>query len=507
MSKKIFVNIFSNYTLRAVNILLNLVAIPVLVKTVGQEAFGLLILANLTVGYFHAFDFGLPSAVTKYVAEFQSKKDPEKVNEIINSSLGLFLLIGLVVAIILLVFVFLGGLKMLKISPENFDQAKILFYTASLFALVSWPRLVLEGAFRGIQQYHKLNLVIGVGRAVAIGSALIGAAYAPHLAIIFVLFNIDRVLGFVWLYHWLKRSISSWRFRLETVKISTLKWMFTFSLWLMLGKLAVMFEYQSDQFIIGAFLPVAMITVYTITVYPFMMIQQFSGLAASTIMPAVSARYAAEGEGGISDFKVKGARYHNIAVAVFALTGFFLAKPFIGLWMGEEYLPYAWIAQLTCLFQAIWQSNAFIGEVCTGMGLSKRPGILAIFIGLSNLFFSLLLVQFIGMPGVIWGTIIAGLIGVVLFNIFIFPVMGVPRVVYLKNIFLKGQLSVWLSSTLLLSIWRYLQEIDNWFALFTSALFVFTFLTFSGLAFSLSKEDKILFKNGIIKLLLNKTTV
>ncbi|MCZ7592513.1 MAG: oligosaccharide flippase family protein [Kiritimatiellae bacterium] len=51
-----------------------LFAIPLLIKGLGTERFGLLSLVWMLVGYFGVFDLGLGQALTKFIAEKNSAR-------------------------------------------------------------------------------------------------------------------------------------------------------------------------------------------------------------------------------------------------------------------------------------------------------------------------------------------------------------------------------------------------------------------------------------------------
>ena len=53
----------------AVPVLIALAAIPLLIKGMGEERFGLLSIIWMGVGYFSLFDLGLGRALTKLIAE------------------------------------------------------------------------------------------------------------------------------------------------------------------------------------------------------------------------------------------------------------------------------------------------------------------------------------------------------------------------------------------------------------------------------------------------------
>src|SRR5689334_7311924 len=74
-------------------------AIPILIRNMGNERFGLLTIVWMIIGYCSLFDFGLGRALTKIVAEKLGNNDQRNLTTIIWSSLALMFLIGLIVSI------------------------------------------------------------------------------------------------------------------------------------------------------------------------------------------------------------------------------------------------------------------------------------------------------------------------------------------------------------------------------------------------------------------------
>ena len=59
-------NTVLNFIGQIIPLLCGVVAIPVTIKTLGIDAFGILSLAWLILGYFNIFDLGLSRSITKY---------------------------------------------------------------------------------------------------------------------------------------------------------------------------------------------------------------------------------------------------------------------------------------------------------------------------------------------------------------------------------------------------------------------------------------------------------
>lgn len=75
--------------------LVALVTIPILIRELGTERFGVLNLAWMTVGYFSVFDFGLGRALTRVVAEKLGSGREEEIPALFWTSLLLMLGLGI----------------------------------------------------------------------------------------------------------------------------------------------------------------------------------------------------------------------------------------------------------------------------------------------------------------------------------------------------------------------------------------------------------------------------
>ena len=193
----------------------------------------------------------------------------------------------------------------------------------------------------------------------------------------------------------------------------------------MLSNIAVLLEYQIDQLILVSFIGVSAVATYVIVFYLFTMLQSISGLACSAIMPVISKINAEGNKLLVKKFIYKGSRYHNILFTPFVIVLYFVSEPFINIWIGDLYLKYIWLIKLTILFQFFWQSNAFLGSIYYGLGISKKIGILSLIIGTGNAILSSLLTYYLGFSGVILGTIIVGLISIPFEFYWIFPELKV----------------------------------------------------------------------------------
>jgi len=91
VNKKILLNIFSNFSGLTAQIVIAFFLAPFLVHQLGDAKYGIWTILAALSGYMSLLDFGIAAAITKYVAEYLSKKDFDAINEVLNSTLLFFI--------------------------------------------------------------------------------------------------------------------------------------------------------------------------------------------------------------------------------------------------------------------------------------------------------------------------------------------------------------------------------------------------------------------------------
>jgi len=498
MLKKVIINTISNYGLKGVQLLLNLLAIPILIERFGEEGFGIILFAGVVVGYFNVLELGFSAGVTKYVAQYMVLKDFDKLQKIINTSLNFFIRIGLVVAVFIISWSLSGGIHWLDVDKTQLENYKIVFILAGFIALTSWPQMLLKSVFSGLQDFVFLNITLAVGRVCSVILAILAALYTDlSIIYIFLLFNLDKVLLTFWHFKALKKRLPFWSFSIFSFDKKTFKFMFSFSGWIMLGQIAILLEYQADQLIIISFLSVSDIATYSVIFYLFRLIQQISGLAASTVMPVMSQIKETSDKQKIKFFILDAVRIHNLIFVPITILLFFIAEPFIRLWMGEKYLEYINFIRLTIVFQLIWQSSAMFGQLYMGLGFSKKPGIAAIIIGVLNVLLSVILVNYMGVEGVVLGTIIVGVISVPFAVAWYLPDVDIKPKNYFFNTLFKTQAPLIIAGAVLFILYDLILKINSWLQLGFVSISILIYLVMVIFFIVLNKEQREKVKNKL----------
>lgn len=137
-------NSFYNLLGLGLPLLVAVVAIPLLISSLGVERFGILTIIWVVVSYFGLLDLGLGRAVTQQVAICRAVADEERLRRVVGTSTILMAALGIVGAIIMLVTAAqLARLLAASADPEEVTRA---FYWMAL----AMPAIVLTSGYRGI---------------------------------------------------------------------------------------------------------------------------------------------------------------------------------------------------------------------------------------------------------------------------------------------------------------------------------------------------------------------
>jgi O-antigen/teichoic acid export membrane protein len=460
--RRLAINTGTNFAFRIFTFVLQLASVPIIVNATSSEAYGLLLLANSVMGYFDLMKSGFPAGMVKFVSEYEAKDEPEQVARIINTSTTFYLGIGVLTALGTWVFTEAGGLSLFNISAESRSTAVNVVLIAGGLAVVKWPSTGLGQALDGLQRYAENNLYKGLGRLLGVALSIAAALLGYSLEVIFLLQSIDLLLSSVFQYRLLRILQPHWHLNPLGFDRETFRMIFGYSVWMLVNQLASLLIYQTDRIILGLFLPVSSLTTYHVVTMPFKIIKQLNSLYHSALLPVISSEDARSGRSGLDRFIYLLSRYTNAFIAPLAVLGFFLSESFIRVWMGADFVQYAWIAEVACIAQLLRLSNATLGQVCYGTGKVERLTGIAITTAVLNVFLGVWWVQLFGVAGVVFSTIAASLIGLPLQYVFVLPQLEVNRSRYLVQAVLRGQWLGWIGGILLLARRDYLSALDSW---------------------------------------------
>lgn len=144
---------------RVFPLVIAIVAIPIIIRGLGMERYGILSLTLVVLMYFSLFDFGLGQATTKFVAEALGRGDHARLGSLMWTSFVLISGLGLVAGILMALVSPALVSHLLKISPGFHAEAVKSFYIVSAAAPFMLASSAWQGALEAKQRYDLVNAV------------------------------------------------------------------------------------------------------------------------------------------------------------------------------------------------------------------------------------------------------------------------------------------------------------------------------------------------------------
>lgn len=138
-------NLLYNLSGPLLPILTAAICIPVLIRQIGTDRFGLLTIAWGLIGYFSLFDFGLGRSLTWQVSRYLGDDRQSDVSRLVRNALVLMACLSLIGSLIVAVFA-TGLIGWLKVPPQLLGETRNAF----LLLGASIPLVVLTSGLRGV---------------------------------------------------------------------------------------------------------------------------------------------------------------------------------------------------------------------------------------------------------------------------------------------------------------------------------------------------------------------
>jgi O-antigen/teichoic acid export membrane protein len=183
-SKKIFNGFFWSLIVNILNAFYGFISVPLLLLHFGKEQFGIIGLTTSINVYLRLMDMGLSSGNIKFFSDYIVKKESNKIIKLLQSSLVLYTIIGILNFLILLVLSFYCG-EIFKLDFAQELILKKLIYILMITSLGSW----ISSAF---EQYIRANDFIGWHQRIIILPKILQIL----LLIIIINFNLSIVQFF-----------------------------------------------------------------------------------------------------------------------------------------------------------------------------------------------------------------------------------------------------------------------------------------------------------------------
>ena len=320
---------------QGVPLLVALIAIPLLIRGLGTDRFGVLTLAWMVIGYFSLFDLGLGRALTQLVAEKLGRGEEKELPTLVWTALALMFVLGLLGAIVVSVISPWLVHNVLKIPEPLQTETLNAFYSLAAAIPIVIVTAGLAGLLSAQQRFGNLNAIripMGIYNFLA---PLLVLPFSSSLFLVTTVLVIGRLVGCIVHLAFCLRAMPALRTGFM-LRYAVIKPLFHFGAWMTVTNVIGPLMIYLDRFVIGAVVSMAAVAYYAT---PFEMVTKLliiPGAILGVLFPAFAASYAQDHDRIVQLF-ARGTKY--LALLLFPMILVITAFAHEGLqwWLGDEF--------------------------------------------------------------------------------------------------------------------------------------------------------------------------
>ncbi|HWZ52271.1 MAG TPA: polysaccharide biosynthesis C-terminal domain-containing protein [Granulicella sp.] len=406
--------------------------------------------------YVSYLDFGVQTAVAKYIAEYEAKGDYDGCSRCASVGLAIMLAAAALGVVLTLLLAWRAPHLFRAMPPNLLADARISILFVGVSLSITLAASVFSAVFLGLQRYQ-VPMVSGVATRL-LYAAVICVAVALHssLATMGAAVAAANVAGALLQVVLWKRLAAHVKVTLQAIDRTMLRQMLAYCAVLTIWSVCMLFITGIDITLVGhyAFNQVAF---YSIASSPTNLILLVIGAALGPLLPATSALSVARSPQQLGDILARTTRYSTIVLLLTGLPVVVGGYIILRLWVGSNYAVHS-IEFLRILLLANIVRNLCAPYSTMVVALSRQRVATAAAIteAVVNLGCSIWFAKHYGAIGVAMGTLVGSFAGVAMhFGVsmaYTQTNFAVPRM----QLFLKGILrpsAIALPSLLLLPLW------------------------------------------------------
>lgn len=259
--KRLARNTLFNFIGQATIILVAVIAIPILIRGMGTERFGVLVLIWSLVGYFSLFDLGLGRTLTAFVAR-SLVNNQEKLPSLIWTGFSILIFFGILGAATFIISAPWLIRNVIRIPEALQSQSLTALYLVSAV----FPFVVVNSGFRGVleglQRFDIVNVVYVAFGIFSFAGTLLMLQYTTHLGVLAAVVIVGRFLTLICMMGFCFKLLPGVRKR-KNPQFHIAQELLTFGSWITLANVVGPLMVYLDRFLIGAWISVAAVTYYT----------------------------------------------------------------------------------------------------------------------------------------------------------------------------------------------------------------------------------------------------
>jgi O-antigen/teichoic acid export membrane protein len=350
-------------------------------------------------------DFGLRSAIIRFVSRDAANHNWKVVSETTSTIFFSYSVIGLAITMLTLVLAWKFDVCF-HVAPEWSVPGKILLIVMGCGTGLTMPWTLFGGILEGVQRFYLVGVMQTI--AVLIRAALTIAALRSGYGLVALgAISIGTNLACNLFYAAAaSRLCPDLRLRWNNIRLSRCGMLFQFGAITFVISIAQQLRFQADSVVIGAFLSVQLITLFALGAKLVSYSTDAVQFMAQVFTP-MSSHFDAKGDfPQLQRVFIFGNRYASLVILPISVTMLLMGRSLIRVWVGPAYLSSYVVLVILLGPTTLYLAQAVSTKILFGISKHGALAIVLIVEGLVNLGLSILLLRWYGIYGVALGTAI-----------------------------------------------------------------------------------------------------
>jgi O-antigen/teichoic acid export membrane protein len=379
----------------------------------APASYAVWVLVLQTAAYVGYLNFGLQTAIGRYVAYANEKRDVEQRDSVFSTALAglcfaaLISLAGLVAASLAAPAVFPS------VPGPLIPQMRLALLLVGFSMAVELPASACNGVFIGMERYEIPALTTGGARLFSALGVIAAALAGLSLVVMAAIVAAANLLSYFAQYLALRRIAPDVRFQPSLIRRSSARDLSGYCFGLTVMSLSMLLVTGFDLVLVGRF-EFAVVTPYSVAASMTTLMSGLLFAIINVIMPHAATLHAREKAEAMGRLVITSTR---ISVLLLVLTGvpmFIYAGPIIHLWIGQRYVasgaPLLAVLIIANMIRLIGQPYSII---IVAAGQQNYIKVSPLSEGVSNFIASIILGSLFGGIGVALGTLFGSIVSVV----------------------------------------------------------------------------------------------
>lgn len=387
-----------SYCAIAFNILAGLLYTPWMIATLGDDQYGLYTLAVSVINLF-LMDFGISSAVTKFLSNFYAEGKQEAANVFMGIVYKIFLIISAIIAVVLTVFYFFIDAAYANLTPDELVVFKQLFIIVAAYSVISFPFTTFTGVLTANERFIELKACDFLQKVTSVALIIVFLLLGKGVYALVLVQAFTNLLFLSAKYIFIRRNTKQ-RAKMGAWDKTMAKSLFGYSVWTTVMSIAQRCIFNIMPSLIAAMIGSEEVTLFslasTLEGYVYTLANAINGMLMPRVSKILNKKDADE---QLTGLMTRIGKFQVCLVGLIFVGFVCLGEDFVGEWLGRGYGIVYWGAVLLIFPSVLSMPQQIANNALLLKDIVREQALIYTGMAGINVVLSLLLLPRIGIIG------------------------------------------------------------------------------------------------------------